>query len=104
MLNKRSVGPVTGASASGGGLGAALSEILVHSFPSWQGIETPITVVLTVGLALIGGYLIPPKDRDLWNEVLNLNEELMFQGGDDFIDDEEDDVDEVQESEDPDSD
>lgn len=67
---KRTVGPVTGASTAGGGLGAALSQILVHYIDSLSEVETAVTVVLTVVLALIGGYLIPPQGRDQWDEIM----------------------------------
>ena len=62
MGQNRQIGPVTGAATAGGGLGAALAKILVHLWPYLQPVESAVTVVLTVALALTGGYLIPPKD------------------------------------------
>ena len=62
MGQNRTVGPVTGAATAGGGLGAALAQILIHFRPYLEPVESAVTVVLTVVLALIGGYLVPPKD------------------------------------------
>lgn len=62
MGQNRVVGPVTGAATAGGGIGAALAQILVHFWPYLEPVESAVTVVLTVALALIGGYLVPPKD------------------------------------------
>jgi len=64
MGQNRTVGPVTGAATAGGGLGAALAQILVHLWPYLEPVESAVTVVLTVALALIAGYLIPPKDPE----------------------------------------
>lgn len=62
MSQKRSVGPVTGASAVGGSLGAAIGQLVVHFFPTLQPVETAVTVIITAILAVVGGYLVPPKD------------------------------------------
>ena len=62
MANKRSVGPVTGASAVGGSLGAAIGQLIVHFFPTLEPVETAVTVIITAVLSVIGGYLVPPKD------------------------------------------
>ena len=62
MANKRTVGPVTGASAVGGSLGAAIGQLIVHFFPTLEPVETAVTVIITAVLAVIGGYLVPPKD------------------------------------------
>ena len=65
MANKRrTVGPVTGASAVGGSLGAAIGQLIVHFFPTLQPVETAVTVIITAVLAVVGGYLVPPKDDD----------------------------------------
>lgn len=56
----RSIGKVTTASASGGAIGAALAQILVHLVPYLSPVEAAITVILTAGIALLGGYLVPP--------------------------------------------
>ena len=62
MTQKRSVGPVTGASAVGGSLGAAIGQLIVHFFPTLEPVETAVTVIITAVLAVVGGYLVPPKD------------------------------------------
>ena len=62
MGQNRKVGQVTGAATAGGGLGAALAQILVHLWPYLDPVESAVTVVLTVALSLIGGFLVPPKD------------------------------------------
>ena len=74
MGQNRTVGPVTGAATAGGGLGAALAQILVHLWPYLQPVESAVTVVLTVALALIAGYLVPPKNpaHDVILEDLDL--------------------------------
>lgn len=59
---KRSIGPVTGASAVGGSLGAAIGQLIVHFFPTLEPVETAVTVIITAVLAVVGGYLVPPKD------------------------------------------
>ena len=59
----RSIGKVTTAAASGGAVGAALAGILVWLLTQWGidagQIEAAISVVLTAGLGLLGGYLVP---------------------------------------------
>ena len=62
MGQNRQIGPVTGAATAGGGLGAAIAQIIIHFWPYLEPVESAVTVVLTVVLALVGGYLIPPKD------------------------------------------
>ena len=69
-MANRTVGPVTGAATAGGGLGAAIAQILVHYVDSLAEVETAVTIVITVALALIGGYLIPPQHRDLWEDLI----------------------------------
>lgn len=59
---RRTVGPVTGASAVGGSLGAAIGQLIVHFFPTLEPVETAVTVIITAILAVVGGYLVPPKD------------------------------------------
>ncbi|NWN87437.1 MAG: hypothetical protein HLX51_02675 [Micrococcaceae bacterium] len=61
-LKRRTVGPVTGASAVGGSLGAAIGQLIVHFFPTLQPVEASVTVIITAVLSVIGGYLVPPKD------------------------------------------
>lgn len=67
---KRTVGTVTGATTAGGGLGAALSRIAVEFFPRLENVEAAVTVVLTVALALVAGYLVPPKDREQVGDII----------------------------------
>lgn len=62
MGQNRKVGQVTGAATAGGGLGAALAQILVHLWPYLGPVESAVTVVFTVALSLVAGYLVPPKD------------------------------------------
>ena len=62
MGQNRQIGPVTGASAVGGSLGAAIGQLIVHFFPTLQPVETSVTVIITAVLALTAGYLVPPKD------------------------------------------
>ncbi|PXA77944.1 hypothetical protein [Auritidibacter sp. NML100628] len=64
-MQKRTVGPVTGASAVGGSLGAAIAQIIVHFAPSLQPVETAVTVIITAVLAVIGGWLVPADKRHL---------------------------------------
>ncbi|WGH91460.1 hypothetical protein QDX23_03575 [Auritidibacter ignavus] len=64
-MQKRTVGPVTGASAVGGSLGAAIAQIIVHFAPSLQPVETAVTVIITACLAVIGGWLVPSDKRHL---------------------------------------
>ena len=61
---KRQVGAVTGASAVGGSLGAAIGQLIIHFVPSLEPVETAVTVIVTAILAVVGGYLVPPKDRE----------------------------------------
>ena len=62
MGQNRVVGPVTSAATAGGGLGAAIAQIIIHFWPYLEPVESAVTVVLTVVLALVGGFLVPPKD------------------------------------------
>ena len=64
MGQNRVVGPVTGAATAGGGLGAAIAQIIIHFWPYLEPVESAVTVVLTVILALVGGYLVPPKNPE----------------------------------------
>lgn len=68
-IQKRSVGGVTTASAAGGGLGAALAQLVIHIFPYMEGTEAALSVVLTVLVGLLGGYLVPPKDEGVEQTV-----------------------------------
>ena len=61
---KRQVGAVTGASAAGGSLGAAIGQLIIHFAPSLEPVETAVTVIVTAVLAVVGGYLVPSKDRE----------------------------------------
>ena len=63
MANKRSIKGVTTASAAGGGLGAALAQVIIHVFPYMEGTEAALSVILTVLVGLLGGYLVPPQDE-----------------------------------------
>lgn len=62
-MANRSIGKVTTASASGGAIGAAFAQILVHLVPYLSPVETAITVILTAVIALLGGYLVPSPDE-----------------------------------------
>lgn len=64
MGQNRVVGPVTGAATAGGGLGAAIAQIIIHFWPYLEPVESAVTVVLTVILALAGGYMVPPKNPE----------------------------------------
>lgn len=74
--NKRTVGPVTGASAVGGSLGAALAQLIVHVWPYLQEVEAAVTIIMTAILAVVGGYLIPPKDDIPADQALVLNGDI----------------------------
>lgn len=63
-MANRSIGKVSTAAASGGAIGAAFAQILVHLVPSLSPVEAAITVILTAGIALLGGYLVPPVPAD----------------------------------------
>lgn len=62
----RTIGKVTTASATGGGVGAALAAIIVwllnQAGIDANGIEAAISVVLSAGLAVLGGWLVKPDD------------------------------------------
>ena len=64
----RSIGKVTTASATGAGVGAAIAAIIVWALNlagvDAQAIEAAISVVLTAGIALLGGYLVPAKEAE----------------------------------------
>lgn len=60
-MANRKVGTVTGVTTVGGGLGAALAQILVHFVPRLEEVESAVTVVLTVALALVAGWAVPPQ-------------------------------------------
>lgn len=75
MAQKRSIGAVTGAAASGGGLGSALALILIHFVPSLEPISGPVTFVITVALTLVGGYLSPPKKAESVTVVTQVAED-----------------------------
>ncbi|NIH70476.1 hypothetical protein [Auritidibacter ignavus] len=74
-MQKRTVGPVTGASAVGGSLGAAIAQIIVHFAPSLQPVETAVTVIITAVLAVIGGWLVPSED---WERIMPEDETLFL--------------------------
>lgn len=61
---KRSIKGVTTASATGGTLGVALAQLLIHAFPYLEGAEAALSVVLTAVLGLLGGYLVPPSGEE----------------------------------------
>lgn len=60
----RKVGTVTGVTTVGGGLGAALAQIAVEFIPRLEAVESAVTVVLTVALALVAGWAVPPQGGD----------------------------------------
>lgn len=74
-MPNRKVGKVTTASATGGAVGAALSAILIWLLAQAgieaSEIEAPLTVVLTAGLAILGGYVVPPEDENGTGDVLD---------------------------------
>lgn len=67
----RKIGPVSTGAGAGGGLGYALSQVLLHFFPSLEPIEFAIILILGVGLTLVGGWLVPPQHQELWKQILN---------------------------------
>ena len=73
MAQKRQVGKVTGVTTAGGGLGAALAQIAVEFIPRLENVEAAVTVVLTVALALVAGYLVPPEHRDVVTDALDID-------------------------------
>lgn len=66
MSAPRSIGPVTAAATAGGGTGYALALIVVWLI-TLTGAEVPapvgdaIGLILSLGLSLIGGWLVPSK-------------------------------------------
>lgn len=66
-MASRTVGKVTTASATGGGVGAALAAIIVWGLNQAGvdagAIEAAISVVLSAGLAIVGGYLVKPDGK-----------------------------------------
>lgn len=83
---KRQVGAVTGASAVGGSLGAAIGQLIIHFFPSMQPVETAVTVIVTAILAVVFGYLVPPKDREALG-IAGAEEPPVYVQPDGIIDD-----------------
>ena len=81
MARKRTVGPVTAAASAGGGVGYAIADILVHFFPTLEPISGPLGMMITVGLGIIFGYLVPPKD---YGEPDQFDEPDDFHGPDAF--------------------
>ena len=75
MANKRSIKGVTTASAAGGGLGAALAQVVIHVFPYMEGTEAALSVILTVLVGLLGGYLVPPAQDEEFEEVIEFDYE-----------------------------
>ena len=78
----RTVGVVTGATTAGGGLGAAIAQILIEFFPRLENVEAAVTVVLTVALALVAGYLVPNRDREKVQQILEQTSFPTDWGGD----------------------
>ena len=74
-IQKRSVGGVTTASATGGGLGAALAQLVIHIFPYMEGTEAALSVILTVLVGLLGGYLVPPAQDEEFEELIEFDYE-----------------------------
>lgn len=70
-MQQRKIGPVSTAAGAGSGLGGALAAILIHFIPSLEPITVPVIIVIGVGLALIGGFLVPPQHQDLWNSIIS---------------------------------
>ncbi|PXA76484.1 hypothetical protein [Auritidibacter sp. NML100628] len=60
-MQKRKIGPVTGATTVGGALGASIAQIIIHFVPSLQPLESAVTVIITVILAVTAGWLVPPQ-------------------------------------------
>jgi hypothetical protein len=68
-MSHRTIGPVTTAAGLGGVSGAmiadALVALLVTAWPTLADVREPLTVLLTAALslggALVGGYLVPPQ-------------------------------------------
>lgn len=83
---KRQVGAVTGASAVGGSLGAAIGQLIIHFAPSLEPVEAAVTVIVTAILAVIGGYLVPPKDREALG-IAGIEEPPVYVQPDGSIDD-----------------
>ena len=84
---KRSIKGVTTASAAGGGLGAALAQLVIHIFPYMEGTEAALSVILTVLVGLLGGYLVPPQDEE-FEELIEFDYEPGAHAGeyDEFYD------------------
>lgn len=73
---KRTIKQGSTAAAAGGGLGGAVSQVIVHFFPSMEGIEGPLAFILTVLFGLLSAYLVPPsKDEEVeeTTEMLELD-------------------------------
>jgi hypothetical protein len=56
----RKIGPVTATTATGGAVGAALAQILVHLVPELQPVEGALTILIGAILAVASGYLVKP--------------------------------------------
>lgn len=58
---RRSIGPITATTAGGGAAGAALAQVIVWAYPAAGPIEGALSVLLTLGLGALAGFLVPPK-------------------------------------------
>lgn len=79
-IQKRTIGGVTTASSAGAGLGLAVAEVLAHLFPGLAGIEMPLSIIITVLFGLVAGWLVPPKQQEVVEELVEeLDIEDMYE-------------------------
>lgn len=67
-MTKRKVGKVSLASGGGAGAGYAAAQVIVWALAQWSidaaEIVEPLGLLLTVAGALLGGYLVKPRDDE----------------------------------------
>lgn len=75
-MQKRKIGAVTTGAGAGGGVGYALSQILIHAFPSLEPVEVPIVILIGAVMLLAGGWLVPPQHQELWQQIMDLPQDV----------------------------
>lgn len=65
-MRPKTIGKVTISSATGATIGAALATIIVwilaRAGVDAADLQDPLTIILTAGLGVLGGYLVPPAN------------------------------------------
>ncbi|MGO1320988.1 MAG: hypothetical protein ACTII7_07865 [Galactobacter sp.] len=65
-MQPKTIGKVTISSATGATIGAALATIIVwilaRAGVDAADLQDPLTIILTAGLGVLGGYVVPPAN------------------------------------------